>query len=84
MQIQEVWSIPAERIREFFLSQSDIRQKEENRFSYGSCELSLEPLPSRKVGAFRFPQTQVTFAGQEEETAAIHQRFVLQFISAGG
>ena len=32
MQINETWSITAERIRDFFLSQDDILQKEDNRF----------------------------------------------------
>ncbi len=84
MQIQEVWSITPERIRDFFLSQNDILQIEENSFSFGSCKLSLEPLPPRKVGAFSFPQTRVEFSGPEKETTVIHRRFVLQFISAGG
>ncbi len=84
MRIQEVWSVSAERIRDFYLSQNGVLQKEEGLFSLGSCELGVEPLPPRKVGSFSFPQTRVVFSGPEEETAAIHRRFVLQFISAGG
>ena len=83
MQICETWSIADERIRVFFLSQKDVIQKENNRFSYGQCEVSLTPLPLRQVGRFRFPQTQVEFIGPEGDTETIHRRFFLQFISAG-
>ncbi|MCR5138388.1 MAG: hypothetical protein K6C12_15075 [Oscillospiraceae bacterium] len=84
MQICEVWSISAERIRDYLLSQSDVLQKENDRFSCGLCELSLTALPLRKTGRFRFPQTKVEFSGPEDETLEIHRRFVIQFISAGG
>ena len=84
VQISEIWSISAQRIRAFFLSQNDVRELEEDRFLYGSCAISLVPLPQRQLGRFSFTQTRVTFDGPESETAAIHRRFVLQFISAGG
>ena len=84
MQIQEIWSLTEKRIRDFFLSQNDIERKEENCFLCGRCEILLTSLPDREVGSFRFPQTRVVFSGPEEETAAFHHRFVLQFISAGG
>jgi len=83
MQIRETWSITAERIRAFFLSQNDVLEIEGDRFSYGQCEVCLTPLPLRQVGRFRFPQTQVEFVGPEGDTKTIHKRFVLQFISAG-
>ena len=84
MQIREAWSISDERIRAFFLSQDDVRHEGGDRFSCGLCEIVLTTLPLRQVGRFRFPQTQVEFSGPDEETKAIHRRFVLQFISAGG
>ena len=84
MQINETWSITAERIRDFFLSQDDILQKEDNRFVCGQCEILLTSLPHRNVGRFLFPQTGVEFRGPKEETESTHWRFVLQFISAGG
>ena len=83
MQISEIWSITAERIRDFFLTQNDVRRNEDG-FSYGQCEIRLSPLPPRRVGRFRFPQTRVEFEGPEPDTEEIHRRFVLQFISAGG
>ena len=84
MQISETWSISYERIRDFFLSQSEIRQNGDIGFFYGQCEIRLTPLPLRQVGRFRFPQTQVEFNGPEPDTEAIRRRFVLQFISIGG
>lgn len=84
MQIIEVWSISAERIRDFYLSQNDVLQTGYDRFSCGPCELSLTALPHRQMGGFRFPQTKVEFCGPEEETVKIHRRFVFQFLSAGG
>ena len=84
MQISEIWSITAERIRDFFLTQNDVRRNEDDGFSYGQCEIRLSPLPPRRVGRFLYPQTRVEFTGSDEDTEAIHRRFVLQFISAGG
>ena len=42
MQISEVWSISAERIRAFFLAQNDVLQNGDDRFSYGQCEVCLK------------------------------------------
>ena len=84
MQIKEIWSVSFERIREFFLAQSDVRQNGNARFFFGQCEIQITPLPLRQVGQFRFPQTQVEFSGPASDTEAIRQRFFLQFISAGG
>jgi len=84
MQISEVWSISVDRIREFFLMQNDVRQNEEDCFSCGRCVVRMTVLPLRQVGRFSFPQTRVAFDGPDEDVEAIHRRFVLQFISAGG
>ena len=84
MQISEVWSISDERIRAFFIAQNDVLQKKNDMFSCGQCEIRISPLPLRELGCFQFPQTRVEFDGPEADTAEIHRRFVLQFISAGG
>ena len=84
MQITETWSISHERITAFFSGQEDLRAEGEGCFSFGRCEIRLTPLPLRRVGRFCFPQTRVEFDGPEKESDAIHRRFVLQFISAGG
>ncbi len=84
MHISEIWSVSDKRIRDFLLSQEDVRSEGEYRFSCGACVLSLTPLPLRKVGRFSFPQTRVEFSGPEEQTKTVHRRFFLQFVSAGG
>ena len=84
MEIREIWSVSDERIKDFFLAQEDVRQNEDISFSCGPCVICIASLPPRQIGRFRFPQTKVLFSGPDEETAAIHRRFVLQFISAGG
>lgn len=84
MQITETWSIDCERVTAFFSGQDGVRANGESRFSYGTCEILVTPLPPRGVGRFQFPQTQVSFTGPEPDREEIHRRFVLQFISAGG
>ena len=84
MHITETWSISYERIAAFLSAQGDVRSDGNGSFSFRQSEVRLLPLPPRQVGRFRFPQTLVAFDGPDEDTEAIHQRFVLQFISAGG
>ena len=84
MRISEVWSVSSERVRDFFLARHDVSRKENDRFLFGQCEIRIVPLPLRKVGGFRFPQTRVEFDGPAPDTEEIHRLFVLQFISAGG
>ena len=84
LQISQIWSISADRINAFFQQQNDVLQNEDTCYSCGNCEIRITVLPRRNVGRFSFPQTQVDFNGPEQDAVAIHQRFVLQFISAGG
>ncbi len=84
MQIAETWSISCEKIAAFFSRQADVRSNENGSFSFGQCEIRLTPLPFRQTGRLRLPQTGVAFDGAEADTEAIHHRFVLQFLSAGG
>ena len=84
MPISEIWSIPEERIRAFFSGQDDVIEAGENGFSCGLCHILITPLPQRCVGGLSFPQTKVVFRGPEPDITDIHQRFILQFISAGG
>ena len=84
MTVDEIWSVPVERIKDFFLAQNDVRQVDNVRFSCGQCEILLTSLPLRRVGRFCFPQTRVEFDGPKKDTEEIHRRFILQFISAGG
>ncbi len=84
MQVNEIWSISAERIRSFFLKQHDVQHTENNCFTFGECKICITALPLRQVGQFCFPQTKVDFCGPEIDTQKIYQRFFLQFVSAGG
>ena len=84
MQISETWGISAERIRAFFSGQDDVIQNTDDIFSCGCCRIIITPLSPRLVGGLCFPQTKVEFSGPEADITDIHQRFVLQFISAGG
>ena len=84
MEIREIWAISPERIEAFFLSQDGGSRRGEGLFAFGDCRVRVAVLPERQMGRFRFPQTQVDFEGPEEETEALHRRFILQFISAGG
>ena len=84
MRITEIWSIADERIAAFFSGREDVRANGDGSFSYGRCAIRITPLPERAMGSFRFPQTKVEFNGPEAEAEAIHRRFALQFISAGG
>ena len=84
MQIRETWSITDERIKTFFLGQCDVRDLGNDCFAFGACMIRITALPLRQVGQLFFPQTRVEFSGPESDTDKIHQRFVLQFISAGG
>lgn len=84
MQIKETWSISYERIAAFFFEQEDVQAERDGCYSFGRCEIRLTLLPFRQLGQFSFPQTMVEFTGPEADAEVIHQRFVLQFISAGG
>lgn len=67
----EIWAVPAERILAFFSSAA-----------VGECEVKVEVMEERMVGSFSFPQTRVMISGEGAE--ALHRKFVLNFISAGG
>lgn len=67
----EIWAVPVKRIHAFFLA-TDV----------GDCKVKIEAMEERKVGSFSFPQTRVMISGEGAE--ALHRRFVLNFISAGG
>ena len=84
MVIREIWAVPHERIESFFRSQNDVRPTGDGGFLFGQCEIRTTVMSERAIGRLRFPQTQVAFEGPEADTEAIHRRFVLQFISAGG
>ena len=81
--IDENWGIPMERIRQFFARQPDAVQTE-NGFCCGDCRVTLTPLPGHTVGPWPMPRTRVQIEGTEEAAKALHRKFFLRFLSAGG
>ena len=83
MLIEENWAIDAERIREFFRCQDDVIESQ-NDFYYGSCRITLTPLPTTQNSIFAVSRTRVQMDGPEDDLQIIHRRFFLRFLSAGG
>lgn len=83
MRIDENWAVAPERISAFFLAQPDV-QAEDDGFRFRSCTISLIPLSGQAMGKWEIPRTRIIMEGDEEDTRAIHHRFFLRFLSAGG
>lgn len=83
MQRSEIWAVDCSRVEDFFRSQPDVNPTG-GEFRYGSCEIRLESLPLRRMGGLSFPQTCVSFNGEEENVNEIYHRFFMRFVSAGG
>ena len=84
MRKEEIWSVPIVRIRAFFRAQPDVALDAEDRWSFRSCRILLEELPSQGEGMWASPRTRICMEGREEDVLPIHRRFFLQFLSAGG
>ena len=83
MRREENWAIDAGRIRAFFRKQTDVHEENE-RFIFGSCSISLIPQCGKAMGKWQLHRTQIIFEGNEDDIQAIHRRFFLRFLSAGG
>ena len=81
---EEIWSIPLERARTFFLTQPDVAAEDTDRFRFESCRISLEALSPVLGGMWAARRTRLHLEGREEDVARIYHRFFLQFLSAGG
>lgn len=64
----EVWALKTDEVREFF---KDL-----------PCNVSIIPLPDRKLGAVALPQTRIIISGDDAEQ--VYQKFFLHFLKAGG
>lgn len=84
MLVRETWGLSPDRILGYLRSQADIVQSSELCFRCGACEIRLTVLPSRAFGTIHIPRTLVEFEGEDRDTEAMHRRFFLQFLSAGG
>lgn len=82
MEYDEVWGIAADRIRDFFLSQSDVIHDGEN-FVCGNARITVEPLPDNTMLPWRLPRSRVCICGGSD-AEPIHKRFFMRFLSAGG
>ena len=83
MVIDENWGIPIDRVRDFFARQPEGVQTPEG-FAFGDCRVRLTPLSGTAVGKWSLPRTRVEMEGPREAVEAIHRRFFLRFLSAGG
>ena len=83
MRRDENWAIEIGRIRAFFRQQADV-QEEDGRFIFGGCAITLIPRSGNAMNKWQFPRTQIIFEGNEDDVEAIHHRFFLRFLSAGG
>ena len=71
------------RARAFFDAQPDVTPCAEG-YRYRSCTIRLTPLATQSDHPFALPRTQLVIDGPEAEVRALHRRFFLRFLSAGG
>jgi len=83
MRREENWAVEIDRIRTFFREQTDVDEKD-GCFIFGNCRITLIPQDGSAMDKWFLPRTQVIFEGGEDAVAAIHRRFFLRFLSAGG
>jgi len=82
MVLRENWSVSIERAEAFFAAQPDVT-KTERGFLFRSCRICLRE-DTGKVGPWPIPRIVLHMEGPEEDVRAIHHRFFLRFLSAGG
>ena len=83
MVLEENWSIPLHRARDFLCAQPDITPSPQG-FQFRSCKISLTPDSAILLDRWEQKRTILRIEGPEEEVHQIHRRFFLQFLSAGG
>ena len=83
MRRDENWAIEPGRICAFFRRQEDVRE-EDGRFIFASCSITLIPRTGNAMHKWQIPRTQIIFEGNDADVEAIHRRFFLRFLSAGG
>ncbi|MBE6016524.1 MAG: hypothetical protein E7233_02790 [Lachnospiraceae bacterium] len=64
----EVWAIKSDEVRDFFKDHPG--------------NVSVIPLPDRKLGAVALPQTRIIIGGEDSEQ--LYHEFFLHFLKAGG
>lgn len=53
-------------------------------YRYKQAELTLTPLPPRKVGSFNMQRNRVDMRGDPDDIAEFEHMFLMRFLSAGG
>lgn len=81
MEYKEIWAVPILQIERFFKENPAVQCDGTNYF-YKNCIITIEKLPEK--GILKIPQTRIVMSGQEEDTKEIHEKFFLNFLSAGG
>lgn len=84
MEYNEVWALDLERVRGFLHDQPDVTDLGGYGFQCGGCEIRLEKLPDKALFKGALPSTKVRMCGEDQAVEAIHSRFLLRFLSAGG
>ena len=82
MILEENWAVHPDRVRAFFAEQPDVTPQLDG-FSFGDCTITLTVLEG-SVGPWAMVRTGLRFSGPDDQVQAIHQRFFLRFLSAGG
>ena len=80
---EENWAVSLRRVREFFAQQPDVSETPEG-FRFQDCRITLTETQSTLLGHWDMPRTIVRIEGSDEAVLAIHRRFYLRFLSAGG
>ena len=84
MRYEETWAVETARIENYLLKREGAETAGGGIYRCKSCMVKLMPLPPRTLGPVEIPRTRVEISGKAEEAEALHRRFFLQFISAGG
>ena len=81
---EEIWGVSIERAKAFFRSQEDVTEEKEAAFAFRRVWITLEELEPAGTGMWAVRRTRLRMEGPDEEVNAIHHRYFLQFLSAGG
>ena len=81
---EETWSVSIQRARAFFRDQSDVTEESDNRFSCGSCSISLTELKPKGMGVWAAKRIKVRMEGEDADVEHIYHRYFIQFLSTGG
>ena len=83
MTIEENWAVDPKRVRDFFAAQPGAVETEDG-FWLEDCRIHLTAVPSMLLGKFPVTRTLLRLEGEQDAVKAVHHRFFLQFLSAGG